>query len=119
MMRRNLSLWCGNKGFIFTLDVVVAFILLLILIASFSIYFRESNSNELYLKRLGYDAVLMLDYNGSLKTLDENIILKDMQLFLPENYDMRILIISLSDLPSPCFLIPNAALLCFYLILDA
>src|SRR3989344_1957593 len=92
MMRRNLSLWCGNKGFIFTLDVVVAFILLLILIASFSIYFRESNSNELYLKRLGYDAVLMLDYNGSLKTLDENIILKDMQLFLPENYDMRILL---------------------------
>ena len=92
MKKPSWNLHFGNKALIFTIDAVAAsMIVITILLVSYLYLFRTSSEiQNLSLLRTGDDIITVLEYDGTIKTLDENIILSDLNEILPIQYDMQI-----------------------------
>ena len=83
---------CGNRGFIFLLDTVIALFIILIVLLS-AVFFvsraEESTISRLQATKISNDIFAVLDYTNSLKTLDTNQIKNDIISLLPEGYSME------------------------------
>ena len=92
---KHLNLDYGNKGIIFTLDVVVA-VLIFILLLSLSGYYisksQELREVNLMILRTGSDIITALDNNNILSTMDLNTIETDKDILLPNNTEMKIIL---------------------------
>lgn len=94
-MKMKKQLWnlrLEDKGMIFTLDAIIAVLVVSILMIA-SAHFagkEESSLPDLQLSRIGYDIVALLDYSKTLDTLDAGIIKNEMNDLLPSNYNMKI-----------------------------
>lgn len=77
------------KGFIFTLDVTFAAIVLALFLLTL-VYFSgtlKTNNYDLYtLQKLGGDTLIVLDKSNVLSTLNETIIENKLNNMLPDNY---------------------------------
>lgn len=86
----------GNKkGFVFALDAafaVVVFILLLLAIRYYATGFHKNTLPDIQTLRVGSDILAVLDYTGTLNTLNKNTIENKMEDLLPPNYEMKIII---------------------------
>lgn len=130
MSQQSWSLKLGNKGFVFTLDMIIAitFTLMILTFANYYVRVNESSLPKLQMEKTGSDIVALLDHYGSLDNIvngangteieepgdledyledfeEDNFFLEDV---LPINYDMHINITSKntiqlsigSDIPS-------------------
>lgn len=85
----------GNNGIVFTLDAIMALIVVVIILTFANIYFfrlDKSNPSNLQIIRTGSDVMKMLDYNGSFLSYDANLINIDKKILLPKSYEMRIVV---------------------------
>ncbi len=92
MKKLSWSLRFGNKALIFTIDAVAASIIVItILIVCYVYLFRTSSEiPNLSLLRTGDDIITVLEYDGTIKTLNENTISSELNKILPVQYDMQI-----------------------------
>lgn len=93
MKRQFCYLNFGNKGFVLTLDAALAVIVvtMLLFVAVFYVGKAEDKLSNLQIVRTGSDILTVLDNNGALASLDEDIILDDLNALLPPYYNMRII----------------------------
>lgn len=95
-MRTKKQLWnshFGNKGFVFTLDALVAVVVAFILLAVANYYITKSSEDtfaDLQMIRTGSDIITILDHIKSLDTLNPAIIEQDLAELLPEKYGIRL-----------------------------
>lgn len=81
----------GNKGFIFTLDALVAVFIVALIISVSSIFaFKQLNQkfNSLQIDKIGADVIATLDYRNDFNSLDKNYIDTKIKNLLPKNYDI-------------------------------
>lgn len=92
MKKQLWNLHFGNKALIFTIDAVAASIIVItILLVCYLYLFRTSSEiPSLSLLRTGDDIITILEYDGTIKTLNENTISLELNKILPVQYDMRI-----------------------------
>ena len=95
-MKNQLSKYrYGNKGIVFTLDVLVALTIFMI-IASISIYYAsqasENKIGKIQMANAASDFLAVIDNNETLKTLNQETIQNEINLLLVPPYKMRILI---------------------------
>ncbi len=95
--QRKLRSLYGNKGIVFTLDAVMAMIVVIILLTFANYYLfkidqTSSSSSNLQVLKTGSDVMKMLDYNKSFQNYNAAIIDADKRFFLQPNYEMRIII---------------------------
>ena len=90
-MKRLWNLRFGTKGFVFSLDIVMAFIVVILFVVA-SIYFSSKgnydNITDLQLTKIADDITTVLDYNKRFDSLDRNIIRSNIDGVLPDNYNM-------------------------------
>jgi len=86
----------GNKGFVFSLDALIAIIVVIILLTTAYYYIAKSEENKLsnlQMAKIGSDILAVLDYKDMLKPSDlyqlQEIEDKVAEL-LPANYEIRI-----------------------------
>ena len=93
MKKESWNLFCGNRGFILSMDAALA-VLIIIVIVVISIFFvnRPSDSASLQMSRSGYDIMALLRYDGTLASLNKNAIESGLEDLMPVNYDMKIII---------------------------
>ena len=83
----------GNKGMIFTLDVVIALIIFIIVLAVTSFFIAKSAEDKLSkinMYNAGSDILNIMDKKGILKQLDIKEINKELQKVLQSKYAVRI-----------------------------
>lgn len=89
----GFNLPCGNKGIIFSLDLMVGITIAFIVVA-ITLFFVSQGSSitlaEHQLIRFGSDIVTVMDQQEIFDTLDQEIIETEMKNLLPGNYDMLI-----------------------------
>lgn len=76
------------KGIFFSLDMLFAVVIAGILIASFYYHLYRSQEDaysKLYLSKIANDALIILDKNGTLETLNPTIINESLVKILPSN----------------------------------
>ena len=94
MVLIHLNSFCGNrnsKGLIFTMDVVFAVgVTLLLLLASAGVLVKSKGTaiNNVNAKRVTEDIVAVLDYNDVLDTFDKTLIQGAVNSSLPSNVKM-------------------------------
>lgn len=97
-----LSLRCGSKrGIAFTLDSIIAVIVIFIVLGASSNYSSKSENAlpDVQISRTGSDIVTLLENTGSLDSLNPTSIQNDLDDVLPPAYGINITIIcSDSDL---------------------
>ena len=85
----------GTKGFVFSLDAFVAVLVFAVVLLISGYYVTVLNQDrvpDLQMIKTGQDILAVLDYKGTLDTLDINQIENEVNNILPVNYHMRILI---------------------------
>jgi len=88
------SLWnlhYGNRGFILTLDILIALLIVMsAVIVSTTVMVKSSNKNLILLqvKAIGEDIATVLDYKKDFDTLYKNSISNNIKALLPENFEM-------------------------------
>ncbi|MBI4154813.1 hypothetical protein HY498_01865 [Candidatus Woesearchaeota archaeon] len=76
-----------GKGFIYSLDAVVAIILVTAVIAAFSLSIENRlNPNSIILKKISADLINVLNEKGSFQNLDTQYIDSEIKNVLPKNY---------------------------------
>lgn len=81
------------KGYVLTIDVMFGAILAIFLIVATFSFMQGSYTGgigEISMKRLATDIIAVLDYNGTLSTLDSGIISAGLDDLLPPNMEMGI-----------------------------
>lgn len=93
MKKQKLNLRYGNKGFIFSLDALLA-VLLTIVILTIANYMilkgGEERLSEFQLIKSQGDLISVLDLSGDLDSLDPRIINNSIREQLPERYGFRV-----------------------------
>lgn len=93
MKKQLLRLVYGNKkGFVFTLDSLIAILVAFILIGASANYVSKSESAEsnIQISRTGSDLVSMLAKTNSFDSLNSILMQNELNEALPENYGFRI-----------------------------
>ena len=88
----NLALK-GKKGFIFTLDVLIALILVALFLFAATNFVTKSNKDpfpNLQLIKYGADIMNVLDYQGYLTNPDQTTISNQLSILVPGYYGMEI-----------------------------
>lgn len=94
MKMHTFSLRFG-KGFIYSLDAIVAIILVIAVIASFSISFESKlNPGSLVLRKVATDLINVMNEKKSFQELDTVIISQEVKNILPKNYGFSFNIIT-------------------------
>jgi len=79
-----------GKGFIYSLDAVVAIILVTAVIASFSFSIENRlNPNSVIFKKISADLINVLNEKGSFQNLDKQYIDSEIKNTLPKNYKFK------------------------------
>lgn len=102
MKKQFWNLHFGNKGFVFSLDIIIAITIVgaMLLVSTFYITKAGGESvSKLETIRIGADVLALLDYGGSLDTLSVDVIEVELNRILPINYHMRIKILCRGDNP--------------------
>ncbi len=89
--RELLNFRCGNKGFIFSLDIFLALVIVLLFIFAsmfFGLNQNDDNFAIIQQTKIADDAVSVMDYNKRFDSLDKNIIISNIDRVLPDNYNM-------------------------------
>jgi len=92
MKKRSWNLVYGNKGFAFILDVFLAILLVILMLAASNIYIfknTKDTSSNLQLSKTGSDIVTVLDNTKELDTLNKDSIEDSISSLIPENYGYR------------------------------
>ncbi len=77
----------SGKGFVYSLDAIVAIILVIAVIASFNIVFENNLSpSSVVLRKLATDLIIVLNQKGEFYDLDVIIINQEIKKILPKNY---------------------------------
>ena len=81
-----------NKGFIFTLDITLAILFVIIIVTTANYYTRvdKGSIEEIQMTRIGADIAALLDNTNLLDTLSESAIESKLEVITPPNYGMRI-----------------------------
>ena len=95
--QRKLKYLYGNKGIVFTLDAIMAMIIVIILLTFANYYLfkigqASSSTGNLQILKTGSDVMKILEYNKSFQNYNANMIDIDKKLLLQPNYEMRIAI---------------------------
>ena len=93
MKKRLWSLSSGNKGFVFSFDIMMAVLIVMLILAAATFYATkatEDSLSNLQMTRTGSDILAVMDYDGVLKTLSTSSIEESLNELLPTNYNMRI-----------------------------
>lgn len=93
MKKQLLNLHYGNKkGFVFTLDSIIAIIVAFILIGASANYVSKSENSEssIQISRTGSDIIAMLAKTNSFDSFNSASIQNEVNEALPENYNLRI-----------------------------
>lgn len=93
MKKQLLNLRFGNRAFIFSLDIVIAIAVVMSLLMASTFYVSKAGGEsvaKLQTIRIGADVLAILDYNGTLNTLDLPKMEVELNNMLPINYHMRI-----------------------------
>lgn len=93
MKKQSWSLSLENKGLIFSFDIMVAVLLVVVLLLAGTFYAAKSGEyslSRLQMIRTGSDILAILDYDGTLKTLSMPTIEAGINELLPTSYHMRI-----------------------------
>ena len=88
--RELLNFHCGNRAFIFSLDVFLALIIVLLFIFAslfFGLNMNEENFAVIQHTKIADDAFSVMDYNKRFDSLDKNIIRNNIGKVLPDNYN--------------------------------
>lgn len=96
---QHLTSHYGSKGFIFTLDMLAASIIVAITLVVATFYASQASEyklSQLNMITTGSDILARLDNSGTLQTLNASRIGNETQTLLPEAYGIRIQIISQS-----------------------
>ncbi len=92
MIARYLSLFCGkNKGFVFTIDALIAVVIAVTAIAASSVYIGMSAGEPmagLQMSRTGYDLLTIINHKGI--WLSQSDIEAELSALLPSSYAMVI-----------------------------
>src|SRR3989338_11673397 len=88
-MKMSLQFWnlkWGNKGFIFTLDMIIAmtFTIIILILANYYVRSTENPLTKLQMEKTGSDIAALLDNLGILDTLSDEEIEEDLEDILPE-----------------------------------
>jgi len=81
------------KGYALTIDVTfgsVLVIFMLVAATSYTLSSYTSGIGDVSMKRIATDVIAVLDYNGTLDTLDENTIRSGINSLLPPNLEMGV-----------------------------
>ncbi len=92
MACRIWSLRYPNKGYVISLDVMLGMLLVSIALTVSLSMTEESVTEEINLKRLGYDIISVLDYSGVLGTFNSTSIENNLTMILPHNVNMSLTI---------------------------
>ncbi|MBS3168400.1 hypothetical protein J4216_04700 [Candidatus Woesearchaeota archaeon] len=95
MKHQLLKYRYGNRGLIFTLDIIVAVIVFSIALVLSVYYVSQASENkipQIQMANIGSDIISLMDNKGVLQTLDSSTIENEKNLVLPKAYEMRILI---------------------------
>ena len=87
----NQNIFRGKKAFVFTLDIAIAVLITILVMAAAHRNMANSEANRLssvQMMAYGSDVVALLDHNGVLQTIDQGDIESGMNDLLPQNYDM-------------------------------
>lgn len=93
MKKQFWNLQFGNKAFIFSLDIIIAIVVVtsILLVSTFYITKAGSESvSKLETIRIGSDVLASLDYDNTLAALSVEKIEVGLNRILPINYHMRI-----------------------------
>lgn len=117
-IKMRLQFWnlkLGNKGFIFTLDMIIAmtFTIIILILANYYVRATEQPLSKLQIEKTGSDIVALLDNKGVLDSLSTNQIRSYLEDLVPVNYNMTINILTKNgvnlnigyDLPNDRFII--------------
>ncbi|PIN86409.1 hypothetical protein COV19_04985 [Candidatus Woesearchaeota archaeon CG10_big_fil_rev_8_21_14_0_10_44_13] len=80
-----------KKGFVFSLDIAIAVLVTLLIMAAAHRNIVNAEKNSLpnaQMAAVGSDIAALLDHKGVLQTLDEEKIESGMNDLMPQNYDM-------------------------------
>lgn len=90
--KSSLNLVSGNKGIIFTLDVIVALFIVLF-VMGVSLFFlnrsEESPIIKMQASRIASDITAVLDYSNKLSEVDTNKIKSEINSMIPEGYQIE------------------------------
>ena len=90
-MKKTLNLHCGNKGFIFSLDIFMAIIVITLSITASLLFIFRANDNNISLlqeTKIADDITSVLDYNKKFDSLNKNTIISNINSVIPQNYNM-------------------------------
>lgn len=93
MKKQLWNLRFGNKAFIFSLDIIMAIVVVMSLLMVATFYVTKAGGesvSKLQTIRIGADVLALLDYGGTLNTLSVGNIEVELNRILPINYHMRI-----------------------------
>ena len=92
MTMQSWNLKLGNKGFIFTLDMIIAmtFTIIVLVLANYYVRTGEDVFPQIQIEQTGSDISALLDHSGVLDGLVELDIESSLANLLPINYDMHI-----------------------------
>lgn len=93
MKKQSWNLRSTRKGYILSVDIILAIAVVTVLLTvSFYYAYRSSEDTfaRLQITRTGSDILAVLDYDNDLSTLNQNTIRNAMNRLLPTNYNMRI-----------------------------
>ena len=85
----------GNKAFVFSLDIIVAVVVVVSILAASTFYVAKAGSESvtnLHTVRVGSDVLALLDHDGILDNLSIENIEINLNRVLPINYQMRTLV---------------------------
>lgn len=84
----------NKKGFIFTMDVAVSLVIVFTILVAAALFVTKANKDplpNLQLLKHGEDVSRVLDYQGLLKSPNENLISSKLQLIVPSYYGIEII----------------------------
>ena len=90
-MRKFWNLHCGNKGYIFSIDIIVALFIVTIIFGVSLLFISRSNDDTTLLaqqSRFADDVVAVLSYEHKFDSLNKNTITNNINSVLPPNYKM-------------------------------
>lgn len=92
MKEQLWNLRYGHKGFVLSLDVAIAVIVVITILIAANQYVNRSDDSlaKLQMIRTGSDIIAILDRENILDTLNSGKIKEEKDAMLPVNYDMRI-----------------------------
>lgn len=85
-----------KKGFVFSLDVAIGVLVVVLLMSAAHRHMTNAEANRIsniQMISVGSDIAAMLDYNEALQTLKESTIESEMNDLMPQNYDMLLKIV--------------------------